>query len=105
MAGKIKDLAGQRFGRLVAIRREKDSKDRTAWLCQCDCGNMHYAVTKVLTKGAVRSCGCLRKERQRKNETEESRRRKELMIAKWDKDKLFALFRLCTNSRFFKRKS
>ena len=42
---KLKDLKGQRFGRLVVIERAENfilpsGQPQTAWLCQCDCGNI-----------------------------------------------------------------
>ncbi|MFN9053387.1 MAG: hypothetical protein ACK5V6_10405 [Pseudanabaena sp.] len=32
----------------------------TNWLCQCDCGNQHLVLNKLL--GKVKSCGCWKKE-------------------------------------------
>ena len=39
-----------------------DNKDngRTAWLCQCDCGQTKIIGTKELRNGDTQSCGCLR---------------------------------------------
>lgn len=55
-----KDITGQRFGRLVAIKLlPKRRGTRTVWLCQCDCGSVHEAMTTNLDKGATKSCGCL----------------------------------------------
>ena len=56
--GRLLDLAGQRFGRLVALSRE-DGR----WLCRCDCGGTNRVVTGHLQEGVVRSCGCIAKER------------------------------------------
>ena len=58
------DLAGQRFGRLVVIERDMNSKDNhnAYWMCKCDCGNRKSVATSHLTHGTVTSCGCLRKE-------------------------------------------
>lgn len=56
------DLTGQRFGRLTAIQRKKSQKGRSMWLCQCDCGNQKVVSSNHLTRGAVKSCGCLNKE-------------------------------------------
>lgn len=37
---KIKDLTGQKFGRLTAIEFRGTNKSGNAlWLCKCDCGN------------------------------------------------------------------
>jgi hypothetical protein len=54
------DLTGQRFGRLVAIRRapaEHGQKPR--WECICDCGKAHVGAASHLRRGGIKSCGCL----------------------------------------------
>ena len=57
--GKAKDLTGQRFGRLVAIRDIGRDKHRMrVWECRCDCGEMTTARAYDLTHGEKRSCGC-----------------------------------------------
>lgn len=58
---RLKDLTGQKFGRLTAIKRldKKHIDGSYFWLCQCDCGNMHEAVSNHLLRGDVQSCGCL----------------------------------------------
>jgi hypothetical protein len=54
------DLAGQRFGRLVALKACGRGKDRRVrWLCICDCGR-EFEVGGGLRNGHTRSCGCLR---------------------------------------------
>lgn len=54
-----KDITGQRFGRLTAIRRTgKDKFSHSIWLCECDCGNFTQVVIGSLTTGKTRSCGC-----------------------------------------------
>lgn len=57
------DITGERFGRLVAIRKVKDEKGRLKWLCQCDCGNTKTVVVSSLLKGLTKSCGCYNRER------------------------------------------
>lgn len=42
--GRFIDLTGQRFGRLIAIKRTDDyispsNKPSVMWECKCDCGN------------------------------------------------------------------
>lgn len=55
----FKDLTGQRFGRLVVIRKDHVARNHNiAWLCKCDCGNYHIATTANLHRGSVKSCGC-----------------------------------------------
>ena len=61
--GKIRDLTGQRFGRLTVIERFGScGHGDVNWLCICDCGNEHIASRGSLLKGKVLSCGCLRRE-------------------------------------------
>ena len=60
----VLDLAGKRFGKLVAIERAgKTKKDNALWLCQCDCGNTTIANATSLRVGDIISCGCSKKER------------------------------------------
>jgi hypothetical protein len=61
--GKLKDLTGQRFGRLTVCRRVENSNDgRVRWLCLCECGNEIVVLGYSLVSGNTRSCGCLNKE-------------------------------------------
>ena len=55
------NLIGQRFGRLEIIEAAPNKANkRTAWLCQCDCGNQKIIGTKELQNGDTKSCGCLK---------------------------------------------
>ena len=55
----LKDLTGERFGRLTVIRRVEDDGNRNRrWLCICDCGNEKIVGGRHLTSGATKSCGC-----------------------------------------------
>lgn len=57
---KVKDLTGQRFGKLTVIKRVGSSKSRHAiWLCKCDCGNLKTVTMDDLLRGHTSSCGCL----------------------------------------------
>lgn len=63
----MKNLIGQRFGRLIAIRpTEKRKYGLVLWECACDCGNKVQATSSVLTGGQTKSCGCLRNEHGKK---------------------------------------
>lgn len=60
---RIKDLTGERYGRLVVKKYVGNSSDRHAlWLCECDCGGKAIAASNSLKKGGVVSCGCARAE-------------------------------------------
>lgn len=57
------DLAGKRFGRLVALKPEGHSVNgNVRWLCRCDCGNYATVDGFELRRGTTKSCGCLRRE-------------------------------------------
>lgn len=57
------DLAGKRFGRLVAVEVSgRNSTGHYMWLCKCDCGNEKRVGASKLASGHTTSCGCLRKE-------------------------------------------
>ena len=60
--GQLKDLTGQKFGKLTVLRRAEDRKrGRPMWLCQCECGNQTVvSSTRLLLPNGTRSCGCLR---------------------------------------------
>lgn len=61
--GNKADIAGQRFGRLVAIKPvSTDKYGQVEWFCQCDCGNGCVTIVNRLRKGKTRSCGCLKDE-------------------------------------------
>lgn len=58
----MKDIKGQRFGRLTAIEMVGVDKSRCAmWLCKCDCGTEKIVRGKNLRSGETKSCGCTRK--------------------------------------------
>ena len=63
---KIIDLTGKRFCRLTVIRRalytEGVRKNKTYWLCQCNCGRTAAILGKNLKQGTTTSCGCYRSE-------------------------------------------
>jgi hypothetical protein len=58
------DERGNRYGKLVVIRREFQNKGKKAarWLCMCDCGCDLVARGDLLREGKIKSCGCLHKE-------------------------------------------
>lgn len=64
----VRDLTGQRFGRLVVLNHSRRIFQnprqgyRHYWNCQCDCGTTTEVLTYQLTSGHTRSCGCLQRE-------------------------------------------
>lgn len=61
----VKDLSGQKFGRLTVLNRDLTKKGGAAyWICQCDCGTVKSirGTNLTATINPTRSCGCLAKE-------------------------------------------
>lgn len=58
--GKIKDITGQKFGKLTVIENVgKLDGRRYSWRCICDCGNEKIVLGASLRSGNTKSCGCL----------------------------------------------
>lgn len=73
--GKVKDLTGQRFGRLTVLREGNRILDggygvahKARWICRCDCGNETVVIGENLRQGCTRSCACLAAEKRRKGQ-------------------------------------
>lgn len=62
----LKNISGERFGRLTVLNQHKIKGSSGYWFCRCDCGAEKWIGTSALSSNAVKSCGCLRKEIQRK---------------------------------------
>lgn len=59
----MKDITGQKFGRLIALEALNDrSHGNVRWRCQCDCGNITITNAGSLLNGSTKSCGCLLQE-------------------------------------------
>ena len=59
----VKDLTGQRFGRLLCKSQAgKNKRGDILWECVCDCGNTCFVASTSLKRGRTKSCGCLRNE-------------------------------------------
>ena len=73
MSNIVKDVIGQKFGRLLVIefietRKASNSKNAvktSIWKCLCDCGNFVEIPLNRLVSGNTKSCGCIWKEKMR----------------------------------------
>ena len=64
----VKDITGNRYGRLVVLRENGRTKQgKTKWECLCDCGNIKTVAREHLTRGHTKSCGCITEERRAHN--------------------------------------
>lgn len=59
---EVKDLTGQRFGKLTVLNERKSGSAKTniKWMCQCDCGVKKWVTMPCLITGRTTSCGCSR---------------------------------------------
>jgi hypothetical protein len=54
------DLTGHKFHRLTVLREApRSAKNKTKWLCVCECGNEIAVHTMHLRAGHTKSCGCI----------------------------------------------
>lgn len=57
----LKDLVGQRFGKLIVLERVQNDKfNHVNYKCQCDCGSITIVDVNNLRNGNTNSCGCLK---------------------------------------------
>jgi len=62
---KIINLIGQKFNKLTIKKLfDKDKSGNYRYLCSCDCGKETIVIGTSLKKGHIKSCGCLRGERE-----------------------------------------
>jgi len=60
---KLKNLTGQKFGRLFVMKRISEiGKKNIHWMCRCDCGVVKSVNGESIKRGLSKSCGCLRKD-------------------------------------------
>lgn len=57
-------IVGKRFGRLEVLRKGvgHGPRNRTTWVCRCDCGSEIETADAYLKSGDTKSCGCLKLE-------------------------------------------
>lgn len=59
----MKDITGQKFNRLTAVKFvKKDNKRKPYWLFKCNCGKEKVIGKYSVVHGRTKSCGCLHKE-------------------------------------------
>ena len=62
----LKNLIGNRYGRLVVIAKADPLNGHTRWMCKCDCGKECIVHKSSLLSGNTKSCGCFRVENAKK---------------------------------------
>ena len=52
-------LIGKRFGKLTVVQQlPSTASGQRRWLCKCDCGGEHIAISSNLNRGRTTNCGC-----------------------------------------------
>lgn len=59
---RVKDMTGQKHGRLTAVEYVETRAGGAYWLFKCDCGKEKIINGSTVRRGKVNSCGCLAKE-------------------------------------------
>lgn len=57
----LKNLVGERFGKLIVLKiddSKKGNQGQLYWICQCDCGKIKSILGTALKNGDTISCGC-----------------------------------------------
>lgn len=64
--GAFIDLTGKKFNRLTVLEKLNKRGNEWYWKCKCDCGNICEVAGVSLRSNRTKSCGCLKKESDRK---------------------------------------
>jgi hypothetical protein len=75
----LKDISGQRFGRLLVLNQHKIRGTSGIWLCRCDCGKEKWIRPNALKSGVSKSCGCFGREMRRKGSLEKTKKDKVIL--------------------------
>lgn len=80
--GKLKNIIGNKYGRLTVIKMldEKGNRGQLKYLCKCECGKSHIVTGESLRSGKSKSCGCLKKEFIEKNKFKRNMDRENAML-------------------------
>lgn len=60
--GRLVDITGHKYGRVIALRRAGVSCGGVTWHCLCDCGREFITSSNSLRRGKTKSCGCYQSE-------------------------------------------
>ena len=55
---RYSDISGNRYGKLLALKKDTKSKHKGYWLFECECGNVKSISMYHVVKGEIVSCGC-----------------------------------------------
>lgn len=85
---KIVDITGNIYGKLkVRMLSQQRRHGKTAWVCDCECGNDVVVTGTALKTGNTRSCGCLPRSQTKQIPDYIGRKFNNLTVVSYDKDK------------------
>jgi hypothetical protein len=58
---KCRVVAGEKYGKLVVLKRARNRATKATFKCKCECGRVKYAEAYRLTEGKTSNCGCVRR--------------------------------------------
>ncbi len=85
--GMVKNMLGQRFGRLLVTEEHPERKvykngdTHAQWVCKCDCGKVVVVPSKHLRQEITKSCGCLHIDRLKNRSPDITGKRFGLLVA------------------------
>lgn len=79
------NYVGNRYGKLVVVRRAETIRKRNRCECVCDCGNTITVMAQSLRSGNTRSCGCLHAESCEKVRERTARKQGDLTGCRFEK--------------------
>lgn len=66
MGRQLIDITGKKYNMLTVLKFSHMVKNRSFWVCQCDCGNIvtlqRSAIVNTHLPSRNISCGCVKKE-------------------------------------------
>lgn len=57
MDSRVVDITGKRIGNLTVVRYAGSFKQRSHWICKCDCGTVWKVASNNLGRSKTSSCG------------------------------------------------
>lgn len=81
--GRVIDITGQRFGRLLVVSYHGSRKRHAFWLCRCDCGMSKVVNGKAMRAGDIVSCGCYDRERRRRPKVPGHKAKESITYTSW----------------------
>lgn len=91
MSRRLIDISGNKYNMLTVLKFSHMVKNRSYWVCRCDCGNIVTIQRSALVNTHLQSrnisCGCLKKELDQKFGEMYKQKVEEIIKTKLEKSK------------------